>query len=755
MMKLVLLLCTFAISLNQLYAQYIPLDIPVSVQGRALRNPWAGGLNLPQFSPVDLNNDNIDDIVVYDRQGRVASTFLNRGTAGQVDYDYAPGYMKYLPQTEGRNFMLFRDYNCDGIKDIFGMYEVFGRGLGVAIWKGSYRQDTIHYERVIDEINYKDPLASGNFLNKLFIYNTDLPAIDDVDNDGDVDILAFTLDFSFSTNVFYYRNMSVEDNNPCDSIRYVLQSTCWGLFSETGDSSKVIMSSRYDSCANNPYYRHVPRNPPPTPPAGPRHIGANTTIIDFNGDGTSDMALGGVTFHNVNMVDGSTVNSTILIDNEDHQYPSYDKPVDIFSFPSTYFMDVNNDGKTDFLAAPSEMGFAEAVMDSVAWYYENVGSNSNMIFDYQQKNFLVGDMIDVGNQAYPTPFDYDADGDLDLVVGGMGRPIATGVYDYGMSLWRNTGTTANPSYELVTMDYANTNSLQAVGLYPAMGDLDGDGDVDMLCGENDGTFWYFENLAGANRTAVWGAPVRNYSGLDVGNNSTPQLVDLDKDGDLDIVSGNFSGDVYFYENVGTPSSPVFSATPSSTNLSGYSVSQSFFSRNTMPLFVDMGNDWELFLGHRSGNIIHFNNITNNLYGTYDTLSENYQDIYYGTFLKPAAWTDINGDGKTELLVGTGQGGMMFLHKPDPAINTTQVASVQKVAHLYPNPASNRLTVQLEQAPQDPIYVTFYNALGQPLLQQTIQGDAIQHLDITDLPAGVLFVELRAENYQETLPFIKQ
>lgn len=755
MLKLVLFLCTWGICWSQLQAQYMPLDIPVSIQGRALRNPWAGGLNLPQFSAVDLNNDNIDDLVVFDRSGGLASTFINRGTPGQVDYDYAPEYMPYLPQADGRNFMLFRDYNCDGIKDIFGMYELFRRGLVMAVWKGSYQQDTIRYELVLDEIRYTAPNNPGSY--NLSIYPTDLPAIDDVDNDGDLDILSFSTDPFFSANVFYYRNMSVEDGNSCDSLRYRLQSTCWGLFSENGDSNKVTMSPRYDSCANNIYYTHVPPSPPPMAPGGPRHIGANTTTVDFNGDGVTDMALGGVSFNNVNMVDGALINGTILIDHQDYYYPVYDKPVDVYSFPSTYFLDVNNDGVEDFLAAPSEMGFAEAVMDSVAWYYENVGSNSNMMFDYQQKNFLVGDMIDVGNHAYPVLFDYDADGDMDLVVGGMGRPRSFGVYDYGMSLWENTGTTTNPSYELVTMDYAGTDSLQTVGLYPAMGDLDGDGDVDMICGAKNGIFLYFENKGGANNTAAWGPPIRNYAGLNVGNNSTPQLVDLDRDGDLDLVSGSFSGNIYYYENIGSTTSPNFLTTPSSTTLSGYGLSQPNVSglRNTMPLFVDTGNDWELYLGHRGGSIIHLNNIASNLYGVYDTLSENYQDIYHGTYLKPSAWFDINGDSKTELLVGTGRGGMLFLQKTDPSMSTAQVAATQKIAHIYPNPATDQLTVQLEQLPQKSIYLTIYNALGQPLLQQTIQGSTVQSLDITTLPAGVLWMELTATNYRETIPFVKQ
>ena len=266
------------------YGQYVPTDITLTENGNVLRNPWAGGMNLPQFSEVDLNNDGILDLVVYDREGIVSSTFINGGSAGLVDYDYAPEYMKRFPR-EVRNFMLLRDYNCDGIEDIFGMYEVWGQGLGVAVWKGSYdANDTIQFTLVKDQLKYD---VGSTVLYKMFIYNTDLPAIDDIDGDGDLDILAFTLDLYFPSNVFWYKNTSFENGYGCDSLDFDLETQCWGLFDETGDSSIVNFGPSTDSCFSNPYFGQIlfdGEDKLSNASRNGRHIGANLTSVDFNGD---------------------------------------------------------------------------------------------------------------------------------------------------------------------------------------------------------------------------------------------------------------------------------------------------------------------------------------------------------------------------------------------------------------------------------------------------------------------------------------
>ena len=62
--------------------------IPVTLDGVApLKNPWAGGLNSPQFSPIDLNGDGVKDLFVFERgyNGKVL-TFINKGIINQLKY---------------------------------------------------------------------------------------------------------------------------------------------------------------------------------------------------------------------------------------------------------------------------------------------------------------------------------------------------------------------------------------------------------------------------------------------------------------------------------------------------------------------------------------------------------------------------------------------------------------------------------------------------------------------------------------------
>ena len=54
--------------------------------GQTLKNPYAGGLDNPQLSKIDLNNDGISDVFLFDRQGKMIVPFLNAGTTGTVKY---------------------------------------------------------------------------------------------------------------------------------------------------------------------------------------------------------------------------------------------------------------------------------------------------------------------------------------------------------------------------------------------------------------------------------------------------------------------------------------------------------------------------------------------------------------------------------------------------------------------------------------------------------------------------------------------
>src|ERR1041385_1633719 len=78
---------------------------------------WGGGFNSPQFSEIDLNQDGIMDLFVFDRAGNKITTFINQGTANQVSYVLDLSYVPLFPKMH--DWVLLRDYNCDGKMDIF------------------------------------------------------------------------------------------------------------------------------------------------------------------------------------------------------------------------------------------------------------------------------------------------------------------------------------------------------------------------------------------------------------------------------------------------------------------------------------------------------------------------------------------------------------------------------------------------------------------------------------------------------------
>lgn len=737
-MQRIIYLTTFLLISLTIQAQYL-MDVPVSRNGIPLKHATAGGLNLPQFSEVDLNNDGIKDLLVYDRWAQVASTFINNGTANQVDYVYAPAYMKRFPQ-DTRNFMLMRDYNRDGIEDIFFFNVPYGTSGGVGVWKGSYDiNDTIQFVEAASILKYDFNPWGGN----IFVFNPDLPAIDDIDNDGDMDIITFPLDFTYNRNVSWYKNTSVDSGYGSDSLHFVLEHQCWGMFAEAGLNNTIVMSPSIDSCRDNPWWGK-----------SPRHVGSSLTAIDYNGDGTKDMVMGDVQVNSLNMMTGTTINDTILITSQDPTYPTYDTPVDLYSFPSAFFLDVNNDGKTDMIASPTETGYGEAVMDSVAWYYQNTVSNSNMTFNFQQKDFLVGDMVDLGQDAYPAFFDYNGDGLLDIVVGSFGYCRGYQNYEIGLTLFENVGTPTNPAFNQVDNNYAGLDSININGLHPCFGDLDGDGDQDMLLGTPQGTLVYVRNKGGAGATAVWDKPTLNYANISVNaTDAAPYLVDLDRDNDLDLLVGVFNGTIKYYENTGSALTASFSNTPTSAMLGNFSL-QSTGSRKATPCVYDRAGSYELYLGHQFKGIAHFNNIDGNILGTYDTLSLNAGDIYTGHY-EDLDIADINADGFPDMVIGNSRGGISFYTEKKLVTSTPIVQESQRIVKLFPNPAKNQLTVTLADVNKTEIVYTIYNLMGQEIESHFLPAQAAIHrLNIEQLNSGIYLLNMQVDGQSITQKFIK-
>ena len=160
--------------------------------------------------------------------------------------------------------------------------------------------------------------------------------------------------------------------------------------------------------------------------------------------------------------------------------------------------------------------------------------------------------------------DWEADGDLDLVV-GVGDWTEYGWDDAYDSAGNWTNGPLH-GYVYLALNDGGGNYSQAVKVSaggrpvdvygmpsPSFADFDGDGDLDLICGEFLDGFTYFENV-GTRRAPRYAAGRRLLSaGRPVAMDLqmiTPTAVDWDRDGDMDLVAGDEDGRVAFVENLG-------------------------------------------------------------------------------------------------------------------------------------------------------------------------------------------------------------
>ncbi|CAE8586414.1 unnamed protein product, partial [Polarella glacialis] len=160
------------------------------------------------------------------------------------------------------------------------------------------------------------------------------------------------------------------------------------------------------------------------------------------------------------------------------------------------------------------------------------------------------DGIDVGNYAKPVAVDWDGDGDIDLLVGASSGRIQFFERTADASLVERTGS-SNP-FDGIDLDASlvertgNSNPFDGInaGDYasPCAVDWDGDGDIDLLVGNQDGRIQIFDRTAEAKLIDRTGSS-NPFDGI----NASPFAVDWDGDGDIDLLVGNQDGRIQFFE----------------------------------------------------------------------------------------------------------------------------------------------------------------------------------------------------------------
>lgn len=255
-------------------------------------------------------------------------------------------------------------------------------------------------------------------------------------------------------------------------------------------------------------------------------------------------------------------------------------------------------------------------------------------------------LSNVGGDASPAFVDIDGDSDWDVFIGN----------DAGNVLFfRNTGTINNPAFAAPT---TNPFGLSDVGFSssPSLVDIDHDGDLDALIGNDDGNMLFFRNTGSANNPA-FAAPSTNPFGLvDVGYSSKPAFADIDGDGDLDVFFCSYGNDVQFFRNTGTASNPAFTAESTTFGLSSYYYSEL--------VFVDIDEDGDLdafegFDGHFSIDTLFYRNIGTSLNPVFDDPSSTPFGLTKIDLRASPSFVDIDNDGDLDGFIGGRDGNAAF------------------------------------------------------------------------------------------------
>jgi hypothetical protein len=171
---------------------------------------------------------------------------------------------------------------------------------------------------------------------------------------------------------------------------------------------------------------------------------------------------------------------------------------------------------------------------STITFSKNIGSQQNDKF--AEPTVLLANHVPLelyGTLSF-TAGDWDNDGDLDLLVGDS----------FELIFFENAGSQLKKGVILKTQDDQDPFSIY---VRPELADWDGDGDLDVLLGNEDGRPTWIENL-GNGKLAQERFLIQSNPDIDAGCSSVPVVRDWDADGDLDLICGNSTGYVEYFEN---------------------------------------------------------------------------------------------------------------------------------------------------------------------------------------------------------------
>jgi hypothetical protein len=572
-------------------------------------------------------------------------------------------------------------------------------------------------------------LGSSGMIN-LQVNITDVPAIDDVDGDGDLDILVYN--YAIGGFIRYHKNMSVERSGSCGLLDFELVSRNWGFFEEC-DCHVYAFEEFGETCGDLAQARVM-------------HPGGKSLLlIDMDNDGDKDFLGGHEQCDEFYFLENKGTAEEARMNEFSEDFPSPESPANFPIFPAGFFDDFDDDGINDLIVSPNTEYNPDKTINygRSSWYYKNNGTNELPQFDFVTGTFIQSGMIDLGENSVPVLVDEDGDGDLDLLVGSNGYASGSQYYGY-LSLFRNTGSNTNPNYSLIDKDYHGLSEANQYDMMPSVTDLNHDGFLDLVVvstkpdTKSVETRWY-KNMGGDDSGLNLNTSFEILE-IDLKINDTPYFTDVNDDGLIDMLVGKSTGRLEYYTNNGTDSDPFFIL----EDPAFLGIDDSFieFRRNLVPFVNDINLDGleDLLTTDYTGELT--------VYLDYKYEPEKIRRIIYNDLLNDSdtsvfgyhTWMTgglISGLENQILIFGNTQGGLSVYKN---IADNTREETDDVVLEIYPNPLLNSNTLKTRSNISGNLMI--FNNLGQIIEGPIeVQANRTLNLDIGYMPQGMYIFKI--------------
>ncbi len=663
----------------------------ILMDGHSIPNGFRGGLNKPRVQWIDHDRDGDTDLFLLDMDGYLRY-YENQGDSNEHNFVLITAHFQNVKKT---GWFAFRDFDMDLDLDLVTQ--------NIEIMAGSYA-GIRYYVNEDGHFNiWRDSLLT-NTGDILLCDNQSTPTFVDIDNDGDEDFFSGNQDGTLS----FYKNVGMVNGNPI----FEFITDYWQSISIIGQRIEIDLNL---------------------------HGASAITFIDLDGDSDFDLSWGDYFQESIYIIwnIGSPEIPEMDIENIENQFPSFE-PIQTGGQNMPTFADLDGDGDQDLFVTVLSGAYGTQY-DHNFIQYLNIGSGSNPIYEFETDDFF--NSLDIYSGAVIDHTDIDSDGDLDMFI-GTEIDYSTTPFRGKIQYFNNEGSLNNPIWVLKDRDFLGTNL--GYNLAPCFGDLDNDGDSDLLLGDYNGKIFYYERTGEIPDESSY-IYIDELNNIDLSGRSHPELCDIDGDGDLDLFIGENMGNIHFYENLGNEEVFEFSF-----------VSDFYFDIDvgnySSPEFLDIDNDTDpdLFVGSQEGNIIFYRNIGTNLNPDFQ-----YDETMEIPFLGGSATMSIGdffNSGRSDMIAGLFTGGLYYLkEETNEHLWMDPVQLLPKSFHFisaYPNPFNAITNIQFTLSNIANVNMSIYDINGEmvkALMNHKLSpGNHKMKWIADEFSSGIYFVSLMVD-----------